>query len=84
MQTRVLIADVCAVHPGFKISGTGLVGHTQLCRHDCHVLGAFPMFRPETKQALLIGLGGGHVARDLRLIEHEYRINDTDAHVLFW
>jgi spermidine synthase len=31
-----------------------------------HVLGALPMFRPETKQALLIGLGGGHVARDLK------------------
>jgi spermidine synthase len=30
-----------------------------------HVLGALPMFRPETKAALLIGLGGGHVARDL-------------------
>ncbi|NOS81643.1 MAG: fused MFS/spermidine synthase [Nitrospira sp.] len=31
-----------------------------------HVLGALPMFRPEAKQALLIGLGGGHVARDLK------------------
>lgn len=30
------------------------------------VLGALPMFRPEAKQALLIGLGGGHVARDLK------------------
>ncbi len=31
-----------------------------------HVLGLLPMFRPEAKQALLIGLGGGHVARDLK------------------
>jgi spermidine synthase len=31
-----------------------------------HVLGALPMFRPATTQALLIGLGGGHVARDLK------------------
>lgn len=31
-----------------------------------HVLGALPMFRAEAKHALLIGLGGGHVARDLR------------------
>jgi spermidine synthase len=31
-----------------------------------HVLGLLPLFRPETKQALLIGLGGGHVARDLK------------------
>lgn len=30
------------------------------------VLGVLPMFRPEAKQALLIGLGGGHVARDLK------------------
>jgi spermidine synthase len=31
-----------------------------------HVLGLLPMFRPEAKHALLIGLGGGHVARDLK------------------
>lgn len=30
------------------------------------VLGLLPMFRPEAKRALLIGLGGGHVARDLQ------------------
>ena len=30
------------------------------------VLGLLPLFRPHASEALLIGLGGGHVARDLR------------------
>ena len=30
------------------------------------ILGLLPLIRPEATQALLIGLGGGHVARDLK------------------
>ena len=30
------------------------------------VLGGLPLFRPQAKEALLIGLGGGHVAVDLK------------------
>ncbi|MCP9449728.1 MAG: hypothetical protein NNA21_06680 [Nitrospira sp.] len=30
------------------------------------ILGLLPIFRPNAKRALLIGLDGGHVARDLK------------------
>lgn len=44
---------------GGYCSGTQHPGHQA-------VLGFLPLFRPETTQALLLGLGGGHVARDLK------------------
>lgn len=57
---RLLLSDSSVLSAVEKTHGHSLLGYQ-------FVLGLVPpLFRPEAKQALLIGLGGGHVARDLK------------------
>ena len=56
---RLLLSDASVISAVDIAQGRSILGYQT-------VLGLLPLFRPETKQALLIGLGGGHVARDLK------------------
>jgi spermidine synthase len=56
---RLMLSDASVISAVETKSDRSILGYQQ-------VLGLLPMFRPEATQALLIGLGGGHVARDLK------------------
>jgi len=57
---RLLLSDSSVLSAVEKAQGRSLLGYQV-------ILGLVPpLFRPEANQALLIGLGGGHVARDLK------------------
>ena len=56
---RLMLSDASVISAVDLKLDRSVLGYQQ-------VLGLLPMFRPEAKQALLIGLGGGHVARDLK------------------
>ncbi|MCP9448374.1 MAG: fused MFS/spermidine synthase [Nitrospira sp.] len=56
---RLMLSDASVISAVEKKLDRSVLGYQQ-------VLGLLPIFRPNAKQALLIGLGGGHVARDLK------------------
>lgn len=56
---RLMLADASVISAVEKKLDRSVLGYQQ-------ILGLLPIFRPNAKQALLIGLGGGHVARDLK------------------
>ncbi|SFW16196.1 fused MFS/spermidine synthase [Nitrosovibrio sp. Nv17] len=55
---RLLLSDASVISAVDESSGRSILGYQAILR-------VLPLFRPHTRQALLIGLGGGHVARDL-------------------
>ncbi|WP_446808385.1 fused MFS/spermidine synthase [Methylomonas sp. 2BW1-5-20] len=57
---RLLLSDSSVLSAVEKAHGRSLLGYQT-------IIGLVPpLFRPNASQALLIGLGGGHVARDLK------------------
>ncbi len=56
---RLLLSDSSVLSAVKLENGRSLLSYQS-------VLGGLPLFRPTAKDALLIGLGGGHVARDLK------------------
>jgi spermidine synthase len=56
---RLMLSDASVISAVDLKQDRSVLGYQQ-------VLGLLPLIRPEVKQALLIGLGGGHVARDLK------------------
>ncbi len=56
---RLMLSDASVISAVDMKLDRSVLGYQQ-------VLGLLPMFRPQAFQALLIGLGGGHVARDLK------------------
>jgi len=56
---RLMLSDASTISAVEIKSDRSVLGYQQ-------VLGLLPLLRPQATQALLIGLGGGHVARDLR------------------
>lgn len=56
---RLMLSDASTISAVEIKSDRSVLGYQQ-------VLGLLPLLRPEANQALLIGLGGGHVARDLK------------------
>lgn len=56
---RVMLSDASVISAVDKKLDRSVLGYQQ-------ILGLLPIVRPNAKQALLIGLGGGHVARDLK------------------
>jgi spermidine synthase len=55
---RLLLSDASVLSAVDLQQDKSVLGYQQ-------ILGLLPLMRPETATALLIGLGGGHVARDL-------------------
>lgn len=58
-DSRLLLSDASVLSAVEISRGRSLLSYQA-------VLGGLPLFRPNAKNALLIGLGGGHVARDLK------------------
>ena len=56
---RLLLSDASVLSAVETTHGRSLLGYQT-------ILGLLPLFRPAADNALLIGLGGGHVARDLK------------------
>jgi spermidine synthase len=56
---RLLLSDSSVLSAMSLSSGQTLLGYQQ-------IIGLLPLFRPNAHDALLIGLGGGHIARDLK------------------
>ena len=56
---RLMLSDASVISAVDKTLDRSVLGYQQ-------VLGLLPLLRPDAAHALLIGLGGGHVARDLR------------------
>lgn len=56
---RLMLSDASVISAVDRKLDRSVLGYQQ-------VLGLLPLFRPHADQALLIGLGGGHVARDLK------------------
>ncbi|CUQ65378.1 Spermine synthase [Candidatus Nitrospira inopinata] len=56
---RLMLSDASVISAVDKKWDRSVLGYQQ-------ILGLLPNFRPRATQALLIGLGGGHVARDLK------------------
>jgi len=56
---RLMLSDASVISAVDLKLDRSVLGYQQ-------VLGLLPLFRPRAEQALLIGLGGGHVARDLK------------------
>lgn len=56
---RLMLSDASVISAVDLKQDRSLLGYQQ-------ILGLLPSIRPEASQALLIGLGGGHVARDLK------------------
>ncbi|MDO8358085.1 MAG: fused MFS/spermidine synthase [Nitrospirota bacterium] len=56
---RLLLSDASVLSAVDNAQNRSLLGYQE-------VLSLLPAIRPETARALLIGLGGGHVARDLK------------------
>lgn len=56
---RLMLSDASVISAVDKNLDRSVLGYQQ-------VLGLLPLLRPDAAHALLIGLGGGHVARDLR------------------
>ena len=56
---RLLLSDSSVLSAMQINTGQTLLGYQQ-------VIGLLPLFRPSAQEALLIGLGGGHIARDLK------------------
>jgi spermidine synthase len=56
---RLMLSDASVISAIDMKLDRSVLGYQQ-------VLGLLPLFRPQASQALLIGLGGGHVARDLK------------------
>lgn len=58
-DNRLLLSDASVLSAISLKTGKSLLSYQA-------VLGGLPLFRPDAKSALLIGLGGGHVALDLK------------------
>jgi spermidine synthase len=56
---RLMLSDASVISAVDTKLDRSVLGYQQ-------ALGLLPIFRPEARRALLIGLGGGHVARDLK------------------
>jgi len=56
---RLLLSDSSVLSAMSIATGQTLLGYQ-------NIIGLLPLFRPGADQALLIGLGGGHIARDLK------------------
>lgn len=56
---RLMLSDASVISAVDKKLDRSVLGYQQ-------ILGLLPIVRPNAKQALLIGLGGGHVARELK------------------
>jgi spermidine synthase len=56
---RLMLSDASVISAVDLKQDRSVLGYQQ-------VLGLLPLIRPEASQALLIGLGGGHVARNLK------------------
>lgn len=56
---RLLLSDSSVLSAMSLNTGQTLLGYQSF-------IGLLPVFRPEAHNALLIGLGGGHIARDLK------------------
>jgi len=56
---RLLLSDASVISAVDLKQDRSILGYQQ-------ILELLPLFRPDSSHALLIGLGGGHVARDLR------------------
>lgn len=56
---RLMLSDASVISAVDLTLGQSLLNYQQ-------ILGLLPLFRPHASEALLIGLGGGHVARDLK------------------
>ena len=56
---RLMLSDASVISAVDMKLDRSVLGYQQ-------VLGLLPLFRPQASQSLLIGLGGGHVARDLK------------------
>ncbi|MCP9449731.1 MAG: fused MFS/spermidine synthase [Nitrospira sp.] len=56
---RLMLSDASVISAVEKKLDRSVLGYQQ-------ILGLLPIFRQNAKRALLIGLGGGHVARDLK------------------
>ena len=56
---RLLLSDSSVLSAMALNTGQTLLGYQQ-------IIGLLPLFRPSAHDALLIGLGGGHIARDLK------------------
>jgi spermidine synthase len=56
---RLMLSDASVISAVDLKLDRSVLGYQQ-------ILGLLPLFRPDAAQALLIGLGGGHVARDLK------------------
>ena len=56
---RLMLSDASVISAVDLKQDRSVLGYQQ-------ILGLLPLIRPEASQALLIGLGGGHVARDLK------------------
>jgi len=56
---RLLLSDASVISAVDPAQNRSLLGYQE-------ILSLLPAIRPETARALLIGLGGGHVARDLK------------------
>ncbi len=56
---RLLLSDSSVLSAMSLSTGQTLLGYQQ-------IIGLLPLFRPKAHDALLIGLGGGHIARDLK------------------
>lgn len=58
-HVRLLLSDSSVLSAMSIADGRTLLNYQQ-------VIGMLPLFRPNSHNALLIGLGGGHIARDLK------------------
>ncbi len=56
---RLLLSDASVLSAVALETGQTLLGYQA-------IIGQLPLFRPAAKDALLIGLGGGHIARDYK------------------
>ena len=56
---RMLLSDASVLSAVSLANGQTLLGYQA-------IIGQLPLFRPTAKNALLIGLGGGHIARDFK------------------
>ena len=57
--TRLLLSDASVLSAMSLVDGRTLLGYQTM-------IGSLPVLRPAASDALLVGLGGGHIARDLK------------------
>ncbi|MEQ1620769.1 MAG: spermidine synthase [Methyloglobulus sp.] len=57
--SRLLLSDASVLSAVSLANGQTLLGYQA-------IIGQLPLYRPAAKNALLVGLGGGHIARDFK------------------